>query len=186
MVCGGERLSYARAGAAGRALGGACARAGVGPEVRVGVCLERSDELVVAMLAVLEAGGAYVPLDPEYPAERLATWSGRRAGGPAHPRACSRPGRAPRGRRRRAGSGPDGERQATLRRWRARCSPENLAYVIYTSGSTGRPKGVAVSHGAMPATARRSARRTAWTPARPCCSSRRSASTARSSSGWRR
>ena len=44
----------------------------VGPEILVGLCLERSVEMVVALLAVLKAGGAYVPLDPEYPAERLA------------------------------------------------------------------------------------------------------------------
>ena len=48
-----------------------CARWGVGPEVLVGLCVERSLEMVVGLLAVLKAGGAYVPLDPEYPAERL-------------------------------------------------------------------------------------------------------------------
>ncbi|HEX2189999.1 MAG TPA: amino acid adenylation domain-containing protein, partial [Longimicrobiaceae bacterium] len=124
---------------------------GVGPEVPVGVCLERGPELLVAVLGAWKAGGAYVPLDPDYPADRLAYVledSGARVlvtsaelagrlpasggevvvlgaddGTPLHP--APSPARG------------EGENGAT---------PDNLAYVIYTSGSTGRPKGVRVSH----------------------------------------
>ena len=68
----GETLTYAELGARAGALAAALRRAGVGAESRVGVCMERSAELVVALLGVLRAGAAYVPLDPGYPAERLA------------------------------------------------------------------------------------------------------------------
>ena len=109
---------------------------GVGPEVRVGVRLDRSPELVVAVLAVLKAGGAFVPLDPDYPEQRLA-WM-------------------------LAGSGAqvllDRARLAADAALIAACPagdveddpyPENLAYVIFTSGSTGAPKGVGISHAAL-------------------------------------
>ena len=57
---------------------------GVGPDERVGICVERSLEMVVGLLGILKAGGAYVPLDPGYPAERLALHArGQRAGGAA-------------------------------------------------------------------------------------------------------
>ncbi|MBV9773708.1 MAG: amino acid adenylation domain-containing protein, partial [Gemmatimonadetes bacterium] len=72
VVFEGESLSYAELEARAGQLAGHLRRLGVGPETRVGVCAERSPELVVALLAVLKAGGAYVPLDPGYPAERLA------------------------------------------------------------------------------------------------------------------
>ena len=69
----GEALTYAELERPGQPAGAAaCAALGVGPDVLVGVCAERSLELVVALLGVLKAGGAYVPLDPDYPAERLA------------------------------------------------------------------------------------------------------------------
>jgi len=72
VVFGGETLTYAELDAQASLLAAALRDRGVGPETRVGVCLERSPELVVALLGVLKAGGAYVPLDPDYPADRLA------------------------------------------------------------------------------------------------------------------
>src|SRR6185503_3367495 len=72
VVSGAEELSYAELNARTNQLGRYLQRLGVGPETVVGVCLERSIELVVALLGVLKAGGAYLPLDPTYPQERLA------------------------------------------------------------------------------------------------------------------
>jgi amino acid adenylation domain-containing protein len=148
----GERLTYAELNARANRLAHHLRALGVGPDMRVAVCVERGLETVVALLAVLKAGGGYVPLDPLHPDDRLrytledsapaalltqaplaAPFAG--AGVPvvdlgdhaawdAHP--ASNPGRA--------GVGA----------W-----PEHLAYVIYTSGSTGRPKGVLVRHGSL-------------------------------------
>jgi amino acid adenylation domain-containing protein len=125
---------------------------GVGPDVPVGVCMDRCPDLVVALLAVLKAGGAYVPLDPALPAERLeymladaaatVLLTHRRLDALAAlevrhadviyldegwPQICQHPAAGPAP----AGSGKD------------------LAYVIYTSGSTGKPKGVGISHEAL-------------------------------------
>ena len=122
-----------------------CGGRGVGPEARVGVCLERRPELVVALLAVLKAGGAYVPLDPAYPAERLAYML--EDSGCAACWLAGAPARAA-GRRHGArcwwlGRDAGGDRGAGTPRRRAAVDvPRTLAYVIYTSGSTGRPKGV--------------------------------------------
>jgi amino acid adenylation domain-containing protein len=122
----------------------------VGPEVIVGICMERSLEMLVAVLAVLKAGGAYVPLDPSYPKERLAfmledaeinillTQQRLVEGLPKHSArtVCI-----------------DSEWEMIARgREDApadRARPENLAYMIYTSGSTGKSKGVQVVHGAV-------------------------------------
>ncbi|HEY9421219.1 MAG TPA: condensation domain-containing protein, partial [Thermoanaerobaculia bacterium] len=106
---------------------------GVGPEAKVGVQLERSLDLVVALLGVLKAGGAYVPLDPTYPAERLA-WVVGDAGLSVLLNAETFAAAA--------ASEVDGSPlpQADL---------DNLAYVIYTSGSTGNPKGVQITHRAF-------------------------------------
>lgn len=120
---------------------------GIGPDMRVGLCVERSLDLIVGLLGVLKAGGAYVALDPKLPKERLAFMlsdSGARVV------------------LLQAGSGvlfSDSDvRQVYLdgdwseisapadQPLRREVRPENLAYVIYTSGSTGRPKGVAVEH----------------------------------------
>ncbi|HYG63154.1 MAG TPA: amino acid adenylation domain-containing protein, partial [Thermoanaerobaculia bacterium] len=145
LVAGEERLTYgelnARANRLARHL--RCLR--VGPETRVGVGLERSADLVVALLAVLKAGGAYVPLDPSYPAERLAFLaadSGARlliARGvvPGELAACGLPVLDLDRETFAAQSAED------LEPWAA---PDNLAYLIYTSGSTGRPKAVAIEH----------------------------------------
>ncbi|HZF07810.1 MAG TPA: amino acid adenylation domain-containing protein, partial [Thermoanaerobaculia bacterium] len=106
---------------------------GVGPDIRVGLRLERGPDLVIGILGVLKAGGAYVPLDPSYPAERLAFMIEDAA-----PRvvldAISE-------------GDPAAEDGPALPAMSARSAlPENAAYVLFTSGSTGRPKGVALPH----------------------------------------
>ena len=72
VVCGERVVSYGELDAAGGPAGGAAGRAGAGPERVVAVVMERSAELVTALLAVLKTGAAYLPVDPGYPAERIA------------------------------------------------------------------------------------------------------------------
>ncbi|MGN9812887.1 amino acid adenylation domain-containing protein [Micromonospora sp. BQ11] len=114
---------------------------GVTREERVGVCLPRTPELVVALLAVLKAGACYVPLDPAYPPARVAFMtadSGARLVLTRADLAGRFPGLAvPIDRLDLGGDGTDPAAPTT---------PTDLAYVIYTSGSTGRPKGVAIEH----------------------------------------
>ncbi|HEX2254143.1 MAG TPA: amino acid adenylation domain-containing protein [Thermoanaerobaculia bacterium] len=164
LAAGGEALSYGELDRRANRLARWLVRRGVGPEVRVGVCLERSAEMVVAVLAVLKAGGAYVPLDPAFPAERsslvLADAGAAlvlTAGGLlAEPAVADRAGRGagPGGGPGR-GPGPEIVRLDAIRRQvaaesaeppAAAIDPDSLAYLIYTSGSTGRPKGVEVPH----------------------------------------
>jgi amino acid adenylation domain-containing protein len=122
---------------------------GVGLDVPVALCLERTPEIVVAILAVLKAGGAYVPLDPDHPGERLGCQLAD--SGAALVITMSRLASAIPG-------GPASRRLLLLDdepEWTdaeggdpgVRVEPENLAYIIYTSGSTGRPKGVQITHG---------------------------------------
>jgi surfactin family lipopeptide synthetase C len=123
---------------------------GVGPETLVGICVERSLELVVGLLGILKAGGAFVPLDPDYPGDRLAfmlqdaavrvllTQAHLTASLPAHQSRIVQldsdwPSIAEESR--------DGLRNAV--------TAEQLAYMIYTSGSTGTPKGVMIEHGGL-------------------------------------
>ncbi|MET0399317.1 MAG: non-ribosomal peptide synthase/polyketide synthase [Longimicrobiaceae bacterium] len=143
----GETLTYAGLERRSAALARLLRERGVGPEVRVGVCLERGTGLLVGLLGVLRAGGAYVPLDPSYPRERLAyvlddarvpvllTGAGLAAALPAHGADVVLLEEADEG---GEGTLPDGGAVAA-----------NAAYVIYTSGSTGRPKGVVVPHGSV-------------------------------------
>ncbi|WP_437975236.1 non-ribosomal peptide synthase/polyketide synthase [Sorangium sp. So ce295] len=150
VVFEGERLSYREVNARANRLARELCALGVGPDVLVGVCAERSIELVIALLAVLKAGGAYVPLDPEYPADRLASMVSD-----ARPRVilaqAHLAGRLPASEARVVGLdrawGDDGLHGAEDLPSRAR--PENLAYCIFTSGSTGRPKGVVSSRAGL-------------------------------------
>ncbi|HEV2855404.1 MAG TPA: amino acid adenylation domain-containing protein [Thermoanaerobaculia bacterium] len=123
---------------------------GVGPEVPVGLCADRSLDLIVGLLAIVKAGGAFVPLDPAYPAERLG-YMLESSGAPivlaqngtlsALPEMSEGGARVLVLEELRAEESVDGAEVPALRPL-----PENLLYIMYTSGSTGRPKGVAVSH----------------------------------------
>ena len=123
---------------------------GVGPETLVGICVERSLEMVVGLLGILKAGGAYVPLDPNYPPERLGFMM-RDASVEVLVSQNDLLDRLPD----HLGHVVllDAHREVIERHPaenpRSPVGPENLAYVIYTSGSTGRPKGVMIAHRSM-------------------------------------
>jgi amino acid adenylation domain-containing protein len=147
VVCDDRQLTYRELNTRANQLAHHLVGLGVGPETLVGICLDRSAELVIGLLAILKAGGAYLPLDPSFPEDRLrymledsrapvvlteqrlksrlGTFGGKFVfvdqdhEAPLEPSAPFRP---------EAGSADD------------------LMYVIYTSGSTGRPKGVLVEH----------------------------------------
>ncbi len=146
---GEESLSYGELDRRATGLANHLRRLGVGPEVLVGVCLERSPAFVVALLGILKAGGAYLPLDPSYPPERLALMLAD-AGARALVTREDLRGRLP-----AAGlttlclESLDLEAPAAREVAARGATAQNLAYVIYTSGSTGRPKGVAVPHRAI-------------------------------------
>jgi amino acid adenylation domain-containing protein/non-ribosomal peptide synthase protein (TIGR01720 family) len=123
---------------------------GVRSEVRVAVCLERSVEMVIAILSILKAGGAYVPLDPEYPAERLAHILEDSGSAVVLTEDHLRE-HLPRSSAFELSLDAESEEIARENplapiRW---ADPQNLAYILYTSGSTGRPKGVAISEGSL-------------------------------------
>jgi amino acid adenylation domain-containing protein len=140
------RLSYRELNRRANQLAHYLRRLGVGPEVQVGILLDRSLEMIIVVLGVLKAGGAYVPLDPRYPPERLAFMIEDAALKVLLTQA---------GWRERLGDSAvshvieieeeiwHGEKQENPQ---VEMTSGNLAYVIYTSGSTGRPKGVAIEH----------------------------------------
>ncbi|WP_229402064.1 non-ribosomal peptide synthetase/MFS transporter [Micromonospora okii] len=142
----GRGVTYAELNAAANRVAHRLRAAGVGPETLVGVCAERSVELVAGLLGVLKAGGAYLPLDPEYPADRLSFMVTDAAAPVVLTQEHLR------------GTLPDtGATVLVLddaATWADQpatdpaplAGPGNLAYVIYTSGSTGRPKGVPNTH----------------------------------------
>ena len=146
---GSECLTYRELNRRANRVARYLRRRGVGPDVRVGVALERSADLVVALLGVLKAGGAYVPLDTSYPPERLGFMLEDAGLSVLLTRAGTLPHLADalsivgldsdRGR-------IEAESDENLEN---RTSAEHLAYVMYTSGSTGRPKGIAVPHRAI-------------------------------------
>jgi len=123
---------------------------GVGPDVMVGVSLERSEQMLIAVLGVLKAGGAYVPMDPEYPQERLI-YMLEHARMPVLLTESALLERLPEHRVKVVCLDRDWDSisQCSADRAETNVQPEHLAYVIYTSGSTGMPKGVQVPHGAV-------------------------------------
>jgi amino acid adenylation domain-containing protein len=142
-----EQITYRELNARANQLARYLRRQGVGPEMLVGLCLERSVDLIVSVLAILKAGGAYLPLDPAYPAERVSFMLNDAEArvvitSPELAERCSAAGAAP--------LLIDRERkmiaQESAENLESDCVPGNLAYVIYTSGSTGKPKGVPVTH----------------------------------------
>ena len=151
VVFGNQRLTYAELNERANQLAHHLRSLGVAAETLVGLCVERSLEMVVGLLGILKAGGAYVSLDPEYPAERLnfmledagisvlltqqhllellpSHWALTFCLDSEWPELAGNPT-----------TNPDG----------VAVQPENLAYVSYTSGSTGRPKGVSIPHRAV-------------------------------------
>ncbi|CAM2011294.1 non-ribosomal peptide synthetase [Acanthopleuribacter pedis] len=150
LVFEARTMTYAELEQRSRDLAGHLQERGVGPEVRVGVCLERSFEMVVALLGILRAGGAYVPLDPDYPRNRLTylvedaapalilTVSELAARLPEHTAPLLFLDQV----RDTAGNADARSLVCSVR-------PDNLVYVLYTSGSTGRPKGVMLEHRAL-------------------------------------
>jgi amino acid adenylation domain-containing protein/thioester reductase-like protein len=147
VVAGDERVSYGELNHRANRLAHHLRARGVGPEVLVGLCVEKSIETFVGILAILKAGGAYVPLDPALPRERLGVVL-----------ADCRP-RLVLTQRRLAADLPFGAENTLIldapdSPWAGESDtnpdsgvrPENLAYVIYTSGSTGTPKGCMIEH----------------------------------------
>jgi amino acid adenylation domain-containing protein len=143
VACGDETLSYAQLNQRANQLAHMLIAAGVKPDQPVGLCLQRSIDLIVGILGILKAGGAYVPLDPSYPADRLAHILDQ---------AC--PAQIVTNQNSRAalpefaadlidiaatGTAADADPQIPV-------MPEHLCYIIFTSGTTGTPKGVMVSH----------------------------------------
>src|SRR5215510_12544205 len=147
VVFEGEQLSYGELETRANQLAHHLRARGVGAESVVGVCLERSLELVVALIAILKAGGAYLPLDPGYPRERLNFMLADAAAAVLLTQSGLRERVDAPGVRRLE---LDGEAAAIAAHPQSApastVGPHNLAYVIYTSGSTGTPKGVAVEH----------------------------------------
>ncbi|BAN48812.1 non-ribosomal peptide synthase/polyketide synthase [Metapseudomonas resinovorans] len=152
LTFAGQTLGYAELNARANQLARRLVELGVGPEVRVGLALERSLEMVVGLLAILKAGGAYVPLDPEYPLDRLRYMV--EDSGIAlllgHAALLDALGELPLGVQgwcvERDSAALAGYARDNLA---PRSGAEHLAYVIYTSGSTGQPKGVGVAQGAI-------------------------------------
>jgi len=146
LVFGGEEMTYGELDAKANQLAHLLASHGVGPDVLVGLCVERSLELIIATLGILKAGGAYVPLDAAYPKKRLAAMLDDSR--PALVLTQSRFVEAlPEGAAGVVCLDTQAAQISALSTKKPACAatPENLAYVMYTSGSTGQPKGVMVT-----------------------------------------
>jgi len=151
VVFEGESVSYAELNRRANRLAHHLRGLGVGPDVPVGLCVERGHEMMAGLLAVLKAGGAYVALDPGYPRDRVAYMLADSA--PAAVLTLQRLRDRLRGTAvpvlELDGAAAAWAHQPATNLGRGDLTPDHLAYVIYTSGSTGRPKGVGVPHRAV-------------------------------------
>ncbi|HYX25661.1 MAG TPA: amino acid adenylation domain-containing protein, partial [Thermoanaerobaculia bacterium] len=147
VVAGEARITYRELARRARSMAARLRRLGVGPEVPVGLCAERTPELLVGVLGVLAAGGAYLPLDPAYPAARLA-FALEDSRTPIVLASAATLARLPSSHARIVRLDAEEEPLAADEGsgFVAGAGPGNLSHVIYTSGSTGRPKGVAIEH----------------------------------------
>jgi amino acid adenylation domain-containing protein/non-ribosomal peptide synthase protein (TIGR01720 family) len=150
VVYESEHLTYRELNQRANQLAHELQSRGVGPERRVGLCVERSLEMIIGLVGIVKAGGAYVPLDPRYPAERLAfmledaqvpvllTQSDLVARLPEHHAhiVC-------------LDQWEIRNLQSAIRNPESGVGPDNLAYVMYTSGSTGTPKGISIPQRAI-------------------------------------
>ena len=150
LICGDQRLTYRQLNERANRLANSLCRLGVGPEVLVGICVERSVDMVVGLLGILKAGGAYVPLDPSYPRQRVG-FIVKDAAPSVVLVQETLSDLVPEGDFRRVRLDRDWtdiERESPENPG-SLATAENLAYVIYTSGSTGKPKGVMIQHGSV-------------------------------------
>ncbi|HRI53855.1 MAG TPA: AMP-binding protein, partial [Pseudomonadota bacterium] len=145
LTCEQTRLTYSELAQRVNQLAARLQALGIGPDTPVGLCAERSPELVIGILGILRAGGAYVPLDPVYPRERLSFILNDTAAPVLVTHAKVQRALPP------AWTGAvvlldELASTATAEPLPAATRPEHLAYIIYTSGSTGQPKGVPITH----------------------------------------
>src|SRR5262249_13240975 len=148
VVFAGSTLTFRQLDERANRLANHLCAHGLGPERLVGVALDRSLDLVVALLAVLKAGAAYVPIDPAYPSERIAAMLGLAAVDILIARSDTL-ARLPAERSEAlilVDPREDAIQRCSSARPVVRIDPDNLAYAIFTSGSTGEPKGVMISH----------------------------------------
>ena len=142
-----QQLTYRELNARANQMAHYLRSLGVGPDVLVGICLERSIEMVIGLLGILKAGGAYVPLDPAYPQERIAFMLEDSQA----PFLVTHLGHAEKlsalsAKVIRMDTDAGNLARQAEQNLPINIQPDNLAYAIYTSGSTGKPKGVLVSH----------------------------------------
>lgn len=152
VVSGGKRLTYQELDARAEELGAKLRELGVGPELVVGLCVERSVEMAVGILGIWKAGGAYLPLDPKYPTERLERII-RDSGVSAIVAQEHLEELLPAGALfvLTVDAGQESNWRKEAKEIVSLLRPENLAYVLYTSGSTGESKAVGVEHGQLTA-----------------------------------